>query len=202
MPGDQQVPTRSAVLQLRDEETIIKEAYEFLDEKRLLLAAELLRRLNRYEQLLADYEELRQSAEQALIAVIRRHGLQGAEVYPTHYCEDCRLVTTKKSFMGVTIMTSEMGLPDDISTAKVSYPSPEAQHCRDLFLELTKLAAIMATISGNLYRLLGEYRRTERRARALENVVIPEVGQVLRTMSSQLEELEQEDIIRIHLNHK
>ena len=84
----------------------------------------------------------------------------------------------------------------------MSYPSPEAQHCRDLFLELTKLAAIMATISGNLYRLLAEYRRTERRARALENVVIPEVGQVLLTMSSQLEELEQEDIIRIHLNHK
>ena len=54
-------------------------------------------------------------------------------------------------------------------------------------------------MSGNLHRLLGEYRKTERRARALENVVIPEMVYKLRDMSSRLEELDQEDVVRVHM---
>jgi len=58
MQANEQVPTRSAMLQLREEQSIIHEAYNFLDEKRLLLAAELLRQLNQYQKLLNKYEKL------------------------------------------------------------------------------------------------------------------------------------------------
>ena len=54
-------------------------------------------------------------------------------------------------------------------------------------------------MSGNLQRLLSEYRKTERRARALENVVIPEMTHKLHDMSSRLEELDQEDVVRVHM---
>ena len=43
MTGPEQAPTRAAILALKDERTVVAEAYDFLDEKRLLLAAELLR---------------------------------------------------------------------------------------------------------------------------------------------------------------
>lgn len=36
------IPTRSALLELKDERLLVDEAFEFLDEKRLLLAAEIL----------------------------------------------------------------------------------------------------------------------------------------------------------------
>ena len=45
MSGMEQAPTRSAVLELKGERVVVGEAYDFLDEKRLLLAAELLRQL-------------------------------------------------------------------------------------------------------------------------------------------------------------
>ena len=51
----EQAPTRAAVLELRAERVIVEEAYDFLDEKRLVLAAELLRQLNRYETLYAEF---------------------------------------------------------------------------------------------------------------------------------------------------
>ena len=60
-------------------------------------------------------------------------------------------------------------------------------------------SAVVAGVSGNLYRLLAEYRLTERRSRALENVILPEIDQALREMSSHLEELDFEDAIRVHL---
>jgi V/A-type H+-transporting ATPase subunit D len=194
-------PTRSAVLQLREEHDVILEAYDFLDEKRLLLAAEVLRQLRQYEKLLEDYEALRQRAEQSLVATVRRHGLHGAQVYPGHFLENAELESTSTSFMGVTLMTNDLHLPDETESIPACNPSPEAENSRAIFLELTKLAAVLTAISGNLHRLFAEYRRTERRARALENIVIPEMSHSLREMSARLEELDQEDIVRVHLKH-
>ena len=50
MIGPEQAPTRAAVLELRQERSVVSEAYDFLDEKRLLLAAELLRQLDAYQR--------------------------------------------------------------------------------------------------------------------------------------------------------
>lgn len=192
-------PTRSAILQLREEHGVILEAYDFLDEKRLLLAAELLRQLQSYEEKIIQYESLRQKAEHALVATIKRHGLQGTQVYPGQYLENAIVSTEIESFMAVSLATTSLDITEENTKHPASHPSPEAESCRDLFLDMLKLAAVIAGISGNLYRLLEEYRRTERRARALENVVIPEMSHNLREMSTRLEELDQEDIVRVHL---
>lgn len=199
MLSNEVLPTRSAILQLQEEKGVITEAYDFLDEKRLLLAAELLRQLKHYEELLADYEPLRLLAQKALAATVRRHGLHGTHVYPATYLEDCKVQTSRRQFMGVRLAATELQVEDRSESLQVCNPSPEAEQCRALFLELVNRSTVMAGVSGNLHRLFAEYRRTERRARALENVVLPEVEQLLREMSNQLEELDQEDTIRMHL---
>ena len=195
-------PTRSAILQLREEHDVILEAYDFLDEKRLLLAAELLRQLQNYESKIVQYETLRQKAEHALVATIRRHGLQGTQVYPGQYLENAVLTSENYQFMGVRLMTTMLNISEENVKRTATHPSPEAEECRELFQKMVRLAAEISGISGNLHRLLEEYRRTERRARALENVVIPEMSHNLREMNAQLEELDQEDIVRVHLKHK
>jgi V/A-type H+-transporting ATPase subunit D len=60
---------------------------------------------------------------------------------------------------------------------------------------LLALAAPLAAAVGNLERLSGEYRRSVRRARALQDVLLPELGQALRDVESALEELEQQDLV-------
>jgi V/A-type H+-transporting ATPase subunit D len=202
MLANDQAPTRSAILQLRDEQGIIDEAYDFLDEKRLLLAAEVLRQLNDYERLLREYEQLREQAEQLLVAAVRRHGLRGVQIYPSRFMDNADMRSSQSSFMGVTLVTAELQLPEYDESAQVVFPSPETEQCRQVFVDMVRQASVIAAVSGNLHRLLEEYRRTERRARALENIVIPEIAQQLQTMSTQLEELDQEDIVRVHLKHK
>jgi V/A-type H+-transporting ATPase subunit D len=195
-------PTRSAVLQLREERDVILEAYDFLDEKRLLLAAELLRQLKNYEEKISDYKLLQQQAQRALVASVRRHGLHGIQVYPGQYLENASLTSENYLFMAVSLTTTKMEIPEASARLGACHPSPEARNCRELFQRLVRLSAEIAGISGNLYRLLAEYRRTERRARALENVVIPEMSRSLREITTQLEELDQEDIVRVHLKHR
>ena len=103
-------------------------------------------------------------------------------------------------FMGVNLLKTELQIPQDNTPIHICYPSLEAEQCRQIFLEIVKLAGIIGGVTSNLHRLSAEYQRTERRARALENVILPEMNQTLRDMSTQLEEIELEDIIRVHLN--
>ena len=56
-------------------------------------------------------------------------------------------------------------------------------------------AAALAAVSGNLERLSLEYRRSVRRARALQDVMLPELDRSISDIESRLEELEHEDAI-------
>jgi V/A-type H+-transporting ATPase subunit D len=58
-------------------------------------------------------------------------------------------------------------------------------------------SATLAGIAGNLERLRHEYRRTERRARALEDVLLPEITGTIYELEARLEEVEQEEAIRV-----
>ena len=197
------IPTRSALLELRDERQLVDEAFEFLDEKRLLLAAEILRQLDMYAGQVAEIEVLGHEATSKLTATVGRHGLQGASVYPALKLTHTELTVSKKNFMGVTLMVSELQYRLDQQTAQetASNPTTEAQHCQQIFLELTLKSAVLAGLSGNLHRLLLEYRLTERRARALENVILPEIELTLNIMSTHIEELDLEETIRAHLKY-
>jgi V/A-type H+-transporting ATPase subunit D len=67
---------------------------------------------------------------------------------------------------------------------------------------LLEQAAVISGISGNLYRLQVEYRRTQRRARALEDVLLPEIETSLSELSARLEEQDQEEAVRVRLPHR
>ena len=57
----------------------------------------------------------------------------------------------------------------------------------------------MGASAGNLERLSEEYRRSIRRARALDDVLIPEAARELAAMETALEDLEREDAIAMRL---
>lgn len=198
-----QAPTRSAVLELRQERGVVQEAYGFLDEKRLLLAAELLRELQHYESLWSNFQALQTQATQVLAQAIAVHGLHGLSVYPALPQVGSGMHVRSRSFMGVTLVEAslETSTDDARDAAPESYPTPEARQCRKHFQALLQRGAELAGVSGNLQRLLVEYRKTERRARAIEDVILPEIEGSLKEMSERLEELDLEDAVRVRLDY-
>jgi V/A-type H+-transporting ATPase subunit D len=193
-------PTHAALLELREEQRVVAEAYEFLDEKRLLLAAELLRQLESYEKLIAGIEAPGHTARRQLLAAVQRHGLQDLSLYPAAPFDQARIEMQRRNVMGVTLTDTSLVVGStEWRAPPAAQPSPEAERCREAFAALLPALVSLAGVSGNLYRLLADYRRTERRARALENVILPEIKQALAQMSIRLEEMELEDAIRMHL---
>jgi V/A-type H+-transporting ATPase subunit D len=187
-------PTRSAVIELKDERRAMHEGYVFLDEKCLLLAGEILRELEHHGRLQREFLQLHDIALAALQAAVARHGLQGLQVYPPTDLAQAKVRIAARSLMGVNLQQAEWVAGDALAPASVQ-PSPEAEACRLAFAALLARGTELAAVSGNLERLSHEYRRSVRRARALQDVMLPELDRSIYDVESRLEELEQEDAI-------
>lgn len=187
-------PTRSVVLELKDERRAMQEGYVFLDEKCLLLAGEMLRELARYAELQRAFLGAWDAAVAALQRALARHGLDGLQVYPPADLGAAVVRRAARSLMGVALQQAEF-VGDALPTAPGVDRSPEAEVCRRAFRQLFAHAAPLAAVAGNLTRLEQEYRRAVRRARALQDVLLPELDHTLYDIETRLEELEQEDAI-------
>jgi len=187
-------PTRSAVVELKDERRAMHEGYVFLDEKCLLLAGEIMRELGRHETLQRRLRELHEEAVAALEAAVARHGLQGLQVYPPSDLAAVWVRTRRRSLMGVSLQDATLDASAAPAAAAV-HRSPEAEACRRAYAALLAAAAAAAAVAGNLERLSLEYRRSVRRARALQDVMLPELDQAIAAIDGRLEELEREDAI-------
>jgi len=197
--SQQQSATHAAVLELKSEREVAQEAYHFLDEKRLSLAAELMRQLKRYEQLQKSMETTSRQARKALAKALQRHGLDGLLVYPPANGLFAELNQQHSNLMGVSLLETQLIAADEGQPVhqQPCNPSTEAEQCTQVFKQLLEQAAVLAGIGGNLQRLIKEYRKTERRAKALENIILPEIDQTLHQMTDHLEELDMEDVMRV-----
>jgi len=187
-------PTRSAVIERKEERHAMHEGYVFLDEKTMLLAGEIVRQLRAYEALATRLAETQQAAVAALAAAITQHGLEGLQVYPPGILDEAELRITDSSLMGVRLLSAEVAGGPLPPVAPADF-SPEAEACRQAYGALLADAAALAASSGNLERLYVEYKRASRRARALQDVLLPELDHSIFELETRLEELEQEDAI-------
>ncbi len=187
-------PTRSAVLEMKDERRAMHEGYVFLDEKCLLLAGEILRQLEQHARLQREWVALHERAVARLQAAVARHGLDELQIYPPTELAQAPLDVLARSLMGVRLQQA-LWSGHGASVADAVMPSPEAEACRLAFAALLAAGAQLAAVSGNLERLSLEYRRSVRRARALQDVMLPELDHTIGDIEGRLEELEQEDAI-------
>jgi len=184
-------PTRSLAIALADERRTMREGYAFLDEKCLLLAGEMLREVRRHRAIVGELAPLQAKADRTLAAALLRHGLNGLQVYPAPPGEQ-RLRVERRALLGVALRNAALdGSPGDPAPAVAA--SPEAAACGAAFAALAAKLTELAATSGNLARLHAEYRKTVRRVRALQDVLLPEIEQTLHEVEASLEELEQDE---------
>ncbi len=191
------IPTRGAALALAEEKSLIKTGFGFLDEKRILLATNLLRELDEWKQVSADYKAENERALKTLQSAVKRHGIEGVQLYPATSKADGAISLKTKNHLGVKL-ACDPNLDWSVEPAVGAVdPSVQVEDCRQAFSKLVPLAARLAVKQSNIARLIKEYRSTERRARALENVLLPEATSALRKITDYLDEADQEEAIRI-----
>jgi V/A-type H+-transporting ATPase subunit D len=186
--------TRSVAIALAEERHAMQEGYAFLDEKCLLLASAMLRELRRFDEAKARLRALQSHAATALAAALRRHGLQGLQCYPASPADAITLDTRQRLLLNVPLIDASTRR-ELVATPEPVYVSLEAEDCRAAFLTFTQQLEVMAAMSGNLARLYREYRRSVRRVRALQDVLLPELDGEMNEIETQLEELERDELL-------
>ncbi len=195
--GGEVIATRVAFLELQDERRLVQEGYELLDEKRMLLATEIMRQLRRHRELKARLDELAQRAREALTSAVDACGFDDLTVQRPQSLDGYELHAETTQFLGIRLVDAVLEPASPGAEAAPMQLLPEARACAGAFHHLLSGHAAAAACAGNLRRLAREYSRTERRARALENVVLPEIDVSLRYIEEQLDALDQEEAVRV-----
>jgi len=195
--GGEVLATRVAFLELKDERRLVQEGYELLDEKRVLLATEILRQLRHYLALQAERLRHEQEARAALLAAVDAYGFDDLTVEPKRSLENALVRSSAQTFLGLRLVEAALDDAAPAANPESLQPLPEARACAKAFRSLLCDHVAIAACVGNLQRLAREYTRTERRARALENVVLPEVDLSLRFIEEQLDAVDQEEAVRV-----
>jgi V/A-type H+-transporting ATPase subunit D len=128
--------------------------------------------------------------------------MHGLDVYPPVAESEDDIQRNSRSVLGLKLETTELEYKEPLAREQAINASPEADETRTLFAELIPLAVNLAGTTGNLIRLRNEYQRTSRRARALEDVLLPEIDQTLAQLDIALEDMDKEEIVRVHFAMK
>ncbi len=201
MPESQReiTATRIALLDLKDEQQLVREGYELLDEKRILLAGEIQRQLAQLVALRRSCARLEEDLRARTRAAVGRHGLEELALYPPLTLAGDRVTVRRSRLFGLQLLIARLQ-PSERPASRLEQavnPTPEARACAEAHRRWLTPAVELAVCSVNLRRLVREYVRTERRARAIENVLMPEIESALKIVADQLESMDQEEIARL-----
>jgi V/A-type H+-transporting ATPase subunit D len=189
--------TRVALLELRDERRLVQEGYDLLDEKRVLLATEILRLLREHSAKQAVLDELWPAARAALAGAMEFHGFDDLTVEPPCPLDAALLRQNWRTFLGLPLGEALLEESACVPAEPPTRDSPELRRCAGAFRRLVVELVAQSARAASLRRLTDEYRRTERRARALENVLLPEIDRSLRFIEEQLDAVDQEEAVRV-----
>jgi V/A-type H+/Na+-transporting ATPase subunit D len=198
-PRRELATTRVALLELKDEQQLVQEGYSLLDEKRILLAGEIRRQLGQLRERRREMREAEQAARAAFEAALKRHGLDSLAVHaPASFAQEA-LVVAQSRLLGLALLEARLrppvtpvphGMPADAASAEV-------RECARAHRELLARAVALAACELSLRRLTLEYVRTERRTRAIENILLPEIDAAVRLLEELLDGLDQEELVRL-----
>lgn len=197
--GRDLVPTHSMLLELGEEHRFVREGHDFLDQKRILLAGEILRRLARYEALQVRLDAALDEARSSLARAIARHGVSALAAYPAPAPTPDGVGLATGAFLGIPFVELAHGAEPAAPARAPANPSPEARAAGARFEAVVQLGVELASVQHALERLLDDYRRTERRTRALEDVILPELATSIAAIEEHLEAQELEEAVRVRL---
>lgn len=188
-------PTKGNLLKVKKSLQLSQLGYELLDRKRNILIRELMTLIDTAKSLRGSIEDTYQAAYTALMYANISMGVtnNAANSVPL----ESGIKITYRSVMGVelpqiTLEKSELRL--NYGLQKTNYQLDCAYVSFDKVKQMT---VVLAEVENSIYRLAVAIKKTQSRANALKNIMIPRFQQNVKYISDSLEEKEREDFSRL-----
>jgi V/A-type H+-transporting ATPase subunit D len=193
-----EAPSKTLLLARREERRLVTEGRAVLEERRDLVARQMMQLIHALKATDAELAQLRRDAMKALQRGTLRYGALGL----TRFAADgTPLVTdswSKRNYFGSILVDGPEKVdtfPEKIETGGWE-SSVELDQAIAAFQRLLLALAERARQENNLLRLTRAFRRVQRRVNAIEQVLIPELDVTIREMEATLDEMERESLVR------
>ena len=192
-------PTKSNLLAAKHSRELAVTGYELMDKKRNLLIRELLALIDQAKDLQEHVETVFAEAYAALSrASISMGGSGGIEnVARLSIRQDESVVIRYRSVMGVELPTVNSA---PIESDKIPYGLLSTTSALDeAYVKFRKAKQLVLDLAGTenaIFRLAFAIKKTQKRANALQNIVIPGLDDTIRRITDELEEKEREEFVR------
>ena len=193
--ADQVFPTKGNLINTKKSLDLAKVGFELLDRKRNIIVREMMQLIDRAAVIQSQIDSCYAEAYQALQRANVAHGV----------CDDIAasvpvengLELTVRSVMGVEIPMDKL----DAEPVSLRYGFMSTSSLVDeayiKFDRVKKLTAELAEVENSVYRLATAVNKTQKRANALKNIIIPRLTSTVKFITDSLEEKEREDFSRL-----
>jgi V/A-type H+-transporting ATPase subunit D len=190
-------PTKSVLLATKKSLALAEKGYELLDRKRNILIREIMTMLDDIREIQGQIAETYAAAYRALQNANLTLGICD-EIACTVPVED-GLELDWRSVMGVELPTAKL----NPSPARNTYGYFSTNYYLDeAFMKFNKVKMLtvrLAVIEDSVFRLAAAIKKTQKRANALKNIVIPRFYEAIRYITDELEEKEREEFSRMKI---
>lgn len=195
--SNQVVPTKGNLLATKKSLKLSRTGYELLDRKRNILIREMMTLIQRAASIQDKIDNTYDKAYAALQKANITLGICGelSRTVPL----DNGLNVAYRSVMGVEIPM--------VSLEPMSIPIPFGLNSTNImldnayneFCEVKYLTAELAEVENSVYRLADAIKKTQKRANALKNIMIPRFEATVKIIANALEEKDREEFSRLKI---
>lgn len=193
-------PTKGNLIAVKRSLTLAKLGYDLMDKKRNILIREMMDLIDTAAKVQSQINDTYSHAYIALQNANITLGVIGdiAKDVPI----ETGINITFRSVMGVEIPIVTL---EDVPP-KPTYSFTSTNSMLDeafiSFYHVKRLTAVLAEIENSVYRLANAIKKTQRRANALKNIIIPKFEYSVRFITDALEEAEREEFSRTKVINK
>lgn len=193
--AEQVFPTKGNLLNTQKSLALAKLGYELLDKKRNILIRELMTMVDAAKSLRGTIDNTYIKAYSALqMANIARGVIENvANAVPV----ENTLSVTYRSVMGCELPKITIDEKKPVLNYGLQYTDSNVDMAYISFEYAKYISVTLAEVENSIYRLTNSIRKTQTRANALQNIVIPRYESIVRFISSSLEEKEREEFSRM-----
>jgi len=192
-------PTKGNLINARNNLKLSKQGYELLDKKRNILITEMMSLINRAQEIQSKIDKTFLDAYKALQTANIFIGIDTVQQVGYSVAEENSVEVRFRSVMGVEIPMVRADIRDMEAHYSFFRTSIALDEAFQKFNEVKKLVLDLAEIENAVYRLAENVKKTQKRANALKNILIPRYEELSNFIQSYLEEKEREEFTRLKL---
>lgn len=188
-------PTKSNLMSTRKSLSLAKLGYDLMDRKRNILVREMMALIDKANEIQGSIDKIYADAYKALQRANVTLGICGefAQTVPL----DNSLEMDARSVMGVELPIVTIGQGEKDLFYGLFSTNSQLDEAYLMFDQVKHLTAELAQVENSVYRLAGAIKKTQKRANALSNIMIPQFEHTIKFITEALEEKEREDFSRL-----